>query len=238
MSSAGQVRVIFENLVDTYLQLKAGVMIAGVALGAKICVKKDATYVIDKEISKVAVAFAEAVVFVSGTCETKGDAKGTALAYGKAEAQAKATATAIAKGFASVTNCSKCKAAVAAFTTATQTIFVKAVAEAEIQIAAVSKTGGSDKATATKCKQVVEQKTAVALASVLAAVKTTSDGSCAAVLDQSAIAGTSKAICKAIAQGNVAEVGVDAMALAGMHLLPPDSARLSACFFLVRMWCL
>jgi hypothetical protein len=188
-------------------------------VGLKVCSKKtDVAVGVEVEARSVAIAFAEAVVSVAGSCETKGDATGNAIAYGKAEAQAKATATAVADGFASVENCRKCKAIVAAFTSATEKVFAKAVAAAKVQIAAVSSDGGSDSVALAECKRVVSKQTADAFVEVVAKVTANRDGSCAAVLDQAAVAGNSKAICKAIAKGNVQEIGVDGVAVAGMPL--------------------
>jgi hypothetical protein len=121
------------TLCDCACNALQSLISAGFDFGKALC-NNDTTIVVEKRLEDVAIALAQAIVFVSGTCETTGDAVGSAFANGKAKSTAIALAEAYATGFANVTNCGKCEAAVNAFANATDRAFVEAVAEAEIHV--------------------------------------------------------------------------------------------------------
>jgi hypothetical protein len=108
---------------------------AGAAIGLSQC-KPGTAYEasIAKTIDTTATAVATAVVDVTVACTIEGQGSASASAAGKASAKASASAKAIVEGWASVKECNGCTTAAEFFATATEKVFVSAVAENEATV--------------------------------------------------------------------------------------------------------
>ena len=155
-----------------------------------------------------------------------------ATAIGVAQASARASATAIAEGFAEAMSCN-CSAATEFFATATDTVFVEAVARSNSSVMAASMAGGSDTQTRMELVEVVKNETLVAFSEVLIAVSASAADGCTAVIEGTVVAGDSVATCSSFASGESAAISVDASATAGAlscrAYTCPCSTRLEKC---------
>ena len=109
----------------------------GFSLAQNLC-GGDESVDVDETVEGMARAVAEAIAETSVECSGTGNAEGSGEAIARASAKAQATARAIVQGWVGAETCTGCTVATDLLASATETVFLEAIAESESQVRASS----------------------------------------------------------------------------------------------------